>query len=111
MPIKHHLIAAVGRASEGQTVAWIGPSQVLVRADFVSIADVIADGATVRRTNGAESISFPNGGRIWFKSARGGAARGFACDRLYVPSRISDDDLMNLAPSVMTSKDGAVIYY
>ena len=109
MPIKHHLIAAVGRASEGQTVAWFGPSQALVREDFISIADVIADGATVRRTNGRESIEFPSGGRIWFKSFR--AARGFVCDRLYVPERIRGDDLMNLAPSVCTSKDGAVIYY
>lgn len=87
MPIRTHLIAAVGRASEGQTVAWIGASQVLVREDFLSITDVIADGATVRRTNGAESIWFPNGGRIWFKSLRTG--RGFVCDRLYVPERIS----------------------
>lgn len=109
MPIKHHLIAAVGRASEGHTVAWIGPSQVLLREDFISVADVIADGATVRRTNGAESISFPNGGRIWFKSFRAG--RGFLCDRLYVPEGISGEHLMNLAPSVNTSKDGAVIYY
>lgn len=110
MPIRTHLIAAVGRASEGQTVAWIGPSQTLVREDFVSIADVIAGGATVRRTNGAESIEFPNGGRIWFKSARA-SGRGFVCDRLYVPERISGDDLMNLAPSVCTSKDGAIVYY
>lgn len=109
MPIKHHLIAAVGRASEGQTVAWIGPSQVLVREDFSSVADVIADGAKVRRTNGAESIEFPNGGRIWFKSFRAG--RGFVCDRLYVPERISGDHLMNLAPSVCTSTDGAIVYY
>ncbi|UYM26551.1 hypothetical protein SEA_BAUER_2 [Arthrobacter phage Bauer] len=111
MPIKHQLIAAVGRASEGQTVAWIGPSQVLVRKDFISIADVIEDGATVRRTNGQESIWFPNGGRIWFKSVRSSGSRGFACDRIYVPERISGDDLMNLTPCVMTSKDGAVIYY
>ena len=111
MPIKHHLIAAVGRASEGQTVAWIGSSQVLVREDFLSIADVIADGAAVRRTNGAESIEFTNGGRIWFISARSSRRRGFSCDRLYVPERISGDDLMNLTPSIMTSKDGTVVYY
>jgi hypothetical protein len=110
MPVRHHLIAAVGRASEGQTVAWFGPSQVLVREDFISIADVITDGATMRRTNGAESITFPNGGRIWFRSVRA-SGRGFVCDRLYVPERISGDDLMNLAPSVVSSKDGAIVYY
>ena len=110
MPIRHHLFAAVGRASEGQTVAWFGPSQALVREDFLSIADVIADGAMVRRTNGAEAIEFPNGGRIRFRSLRS-SGRGFCCDRLYVPEKISGDDLMNLAPSVVSSKDGAVIYY
>ncbi|UUG69961.1 hypothetical protein SEA_ZUCKER_1 [Arthrobacter phage Zucker] len=111
MSIKHELIAAVGRASEGQTVAWIGPSQVLAREDFISIADVLADGATVRRTSGLESIWFPNGGRIWFMSARSSGSRGFALDRLYVHARIGQDDLLNLVPCVMTSKDGAVIYY
>lgn len=110
MPIKHDLVAAVGRASEGQTVAWFGPSQVLVREDFLSVADVIPDGATVRRTNGAGSIEFPNGGRIRFRSLRS-SGRVFVCDRLYVPERISGDDLMDLAPSVLSSKDGAVIYY
>lgn len=109
MPIKHHLIAAVGRASEGQAVAWIGPSQVLVREDFMSVVDVIAEGATVRRTNGAEAISFPSGGRIWFKSFRAG--RGFVCERLYVHGRIGQDDLLNLIPCVADSKDGAIVYY
>ena len=111
MPIRHHLIAAAGRASEGQTVAWIGPSQVFVREDFLSIADVIAGGATVRRTNGSESIEFPNGGRIRFVSVRSSGHRGFVCDRLYVPDRIAEDDLLNLVPCVATSKDGAIVYY
>jgi hypothetical protein len=111
VPIKYELVAAVGRASEDQTVVWIGPSHALVREDFVSIADVIADGARVRRTNGDESIEFPNGGRIWFRSVRGRGARGFSCDRLYVPSRISQEDLLELVPAVMSSRDGAVIYY
>ncbi|WNT44896.1 hypothetical protein SEA_ABBYDAISY_1 [Arthrobacter phage AbbyDaisy] len=110
MPIKHQLIAAVGRASEGQTVAWIGPSQAAVREDFTSIADVLADGATVRRTNGGESIWFLNGGRIWF-IALTSPGRNFFCDRLYVPERISGDHLLDLASSVSTSKDGAVLYY
>lgn len=109
MPLRHELIAAVGRASEGQVVAWIGLSHALVREDFRSIADILADGAKVRRTNGDESIEFPNGGRIWFMTVR--RSRGFACDRLYVPWGISQDDLMDVVPSVCTSKDGAILYY
>lgn len=109
MSIRTHIIAAVGRASEGQTIAWIGQTAVALREDFVSIADAMGQDVKVRRTNGSESFEFPNGGRIWFMTMRRG--RGFVCDRLYVPDRISDDDLLNLSPSVMTSKDGAVIYY
>lgn len=91
-------------------MVWVGPSQTVVRADFEVAADVIGDGAKVRRTNGNESIEFPNGGRLRFTSARG-SHRGFSADRVYVPAE-ADDDLMDaVAPMVATSRDPAIVGY
>lgn len=103
------LIPALGRAIEGQQVVWVAPTSRESRQDFESILNVVPDGATVRRTNGAEEIEIPGGGRLRFLAPR--ASRGFSCDRVYVPSSISDDHLMNIVPSLAASKDGAVIYY
>lgn len=109
MPLQPALIAALGRAVEGQRVWFIASSQRVSRAYFLS-APTDIPGATYRLTNGNESITFPNGGVINFRSLRS-SGRGFLADRVYAPVGISDADLEDIVPSLAASKDGAVIYY
>lgn len=108
MPVNATLIAALGRAVEGQRVWVLASSQKGARECFLSLPGEMPT-ATYRRTSGNESITFPSGGVIHFWSTRHG--RGFTADRVYVPSNISDDDLASVIPSLASSKDGVVIYY
>lgn len=103
------LIAAVGRAIEGQRIWFLAASQAEARESFLAAPDDLP-GASYRRTNGSEAILFPNGGVINFRSARSNG-REFSADRIYAPSSISEDALANVIPALATSKDGAVIYY
>lgn len=111
MPIRNELIAAIGRASESQTVVWVGPSRTDMRADFEVAADVVGVGAKVRRANGAESIEFPNGGRVVFMSAPGRGGRGFSADRVYVPADADDDLVVEASLMTCTSANPAIVGY
>lgn len=109
MPLHPAMISALGRAVEGQRVWFLASSQKAARAHFLS-APVDISGATYRLTNGNESITFPNGGVINFRSPRS-SGRGFTADRIYVPYGTQDTVLEDILPALATSKDGAVISY
>lgn len=109
MPDGSALITALGRAIEGQRVWFMASSQKVARAYFLGVPSDL-QGATYRLTNGNESITFPNGGALHFQSLRS-SGRGFTADRVYVPSSISDADLVSLIPSIASSRDGEFIHY
>jgi hypothetical protein len=107
--MKTELIQALGRATEGQTIAWIDTSRGEL-AEAFQAADEAYDGpGTCRRTNGDQEITLPNGGRLRFLTPR--RIRGSSIDRAYVPRNISDDDLMEVIPAMATSRDGAIVYH
>lgn len=104
------LIPALGRALEGQKVLWLGETQADAAREFRRLLDVVPRECDVRKANGQECITAPNGGSLHFRSVNS-SGRGFSVDRAYVPVGISDIDLANTIPSLATSRDGAVVYY
>lgn len=105
-----HLIPAFGRALEGQKVLWLGETQADAAREFRRLVDVAPRECDIRKANGQERITAPNGGVLYFGSART-SGRGFNFDRIYAPSNTPAADLENIIPSLATSRDGAVIYY
>jgi hypothetical protein len=72
----------------------------------------LADVAEVRRVNGDESLTFPGGGTMQFRSFRTIARyRGACLDRVYVPIGTNTDVLMELRPTLATSQDGTLTGY
>ena len=72
----------------------------------------LVDVADVRRVSGDESLTFPGGGTIQFRSFRTTARyRGACLDRVYVPIGTSADVLMELSPTLATSQDGTLTGY
>lgn len=110
--MKIELIQAIGRASEGQYVGWIGKLHRDIANDF-SYADQTCRDlvASIRRANGLQRIDFPSGGRLHFLATANGSNRGVALDRAYVPADISDEGLAAVTPALDTSQDGAIVYY
>ena len=108
--MKLELIQALGRAAEGQTIGWIGNRWHEVSDDFQAADSICrSSAATIRRTNGAQEITFPNGGRILFLIPQ--RIRGLRLDRAYVPGGLADDAFIAVLPALATSKDGAVVYH
>ena len=106
--MKLELIQALGRAAEGQTIGWIGNRHSEITDDFQAADNVCrSSAATIHRTNGAQKITFPNGGRILFLIPQ--HVRGLSLDRAYVPSGTSEDVLQALMPALQTSNDGMLI--
>lgn len=72
----------------------------------------LSDVADVRRASGAESLTFPGGGGIEFRTFRSIARyRGACLDRVYVPIGTGQDVLMELSPTLATSEDGTLTGY
>lgn len=106
--MKLELIQALGNAAEGQTIGWVGNRNSEISDDFQAADQVCQDSAaTIRRTNGAQEISFPNGGRILFLTPQ--CVRGLSLDRAYVPSGTTEDVLHVLMPALQASNDGMLV--
>jgi len=70
----------------------------------------LADVAEIRHLNGQESITFPGGGSIHFRSILA-SARGMCLDRCYVPIGTAADVVADILPALMTSEDGTLTGY
>ena len=105
------LVSALGRALEGDHVIFFGESATHA-AELYKFAEELAPTSCLfRRTNGAQEILSDCGGSLSFLSVSSHAVRGRVCSRVYVPAGIDDAAMQQIAPSVVTSKDAAVIGY
>lgn len=82
----------------GRRVLVVAQTVRMARFAFNEVAAAAVEGETVRRANGRERITHPDGGWIRFCSVSGHGARGLAADVVFIDADPTMEQLAELVP-------------
>lgn len=93
--------------AEGRRVIIAADTFADARRLFQDFVDQLPEDSdlVIRRTNGEEQVRHPNGGRVWFGSARSGRWRGLTADTLVITPMATDHQLQEIAPCIASAAD------
>ena len=110
----HAVTEALELAAAGKRVAFFGKPGPHVHSLLRAAAEVAPADARVRRANGLESVTFPNGGRVRFVSTKAkGPLRGHTIDAAYLPSwelTRNEEFMAEVLPSFMDKQLRIAVY-